>query len=107
MIGKVITNAHDGQNADPSGEGNAAIKDGSLAKAIEHLTKLIHPEAVYFTAVGGKRTALFFFHMKDSSEVPVIAEIGFQALNAELEFTPVMNPDELQKGLGAAMAATG
>ena len=88
----------------PVEKGNAAILDGSMPKGIEEITKLIQPEAAYFMAVHGKRTALFFFDMKDASQIPAIAEIGFQRFNAEVEFTPVMNADELQKGLMAVMA---
>ena len=91
----------------PVERGNASIQDGSLAKVIEEITKRIQPEAAYFTALKGKRAAIFFFEMKDSSEVPVIAEIAFQGLNAEVEFIPVMNQAELQKGLGAWMALKG
>lgn len=88
----------------PVEKGNAAVLDGSLAKAIEDLTKLMQPEAVYFTALHGKRTGLFFFEMKDVTQIPQIAEIAFHVLNAEVEFVPVMNPAELQKGLQSAMS---
>lgn len=89
----------------PVERGNATILDGSLAKAIEEISKLIQPEASYFTALHGKRTALFFFDMKDSSEIPAVSEIAFNALHAEVELLPVMSPDELRKGLGAWMAS--
>ena len=37
--------------------------------------------------------------MKDSSQVAEIAEMLFSNLDAAVEFTPVMNSDDLQKGL--------
>jgi hypothetical protein len=43
--------------------------------------------------------------MKDSSDIPAIAEPLFMGLNAEIEMLPVMNQDDLQKGLTAAMQA--
>ena len=91
----------------PVEKGNSTILDGSLPKVIEEITKRIHPEASYFMALHGKRTALFFFEMKDSSEIPQIAEIAFMGLNAEVEFIPVMNQAELQKGLAAWPASKG
>jgi hypothetical protein len=45
---------------------------------------------------------MMFFDMKDTSDIPVIAEPLFAALHAEVELIPVMNLEELQKGLAAA-----
>jgi hypothetical protein len=86
----------------PTDIGNRAIKDGSLAQAIETAIKKLKPEASYFVADHGRRSALFFFDMQDSSEIPVIVEPLFAALHAEVELLPVMNAEELQKGLAAA-----
>ena len=46
---------------------------------------------------------MFFFDMLDASEIPQIAEPLFTALNVEIELVPVMNADDLKKGLSAAM----
>jgi hypothetical protein len=86
----------------PTEVGNRAIKDGSLAKVIEATTKKLKPEASYFLASHGHRSALLFFDMKDTSDIPVIAEPLFAALHAEVELIPVMNLEDLQKGLAAA-----
>ena len=82
--------------------GNQAVNNGRLAQVIEGLMNNAKPEAAYFTADGGKRTAYFFFDMKDSSQMPLLAEPAFQTLKAEVSFQPVMTPEELQKGLQAA-----
>jgi hypothetical protein len=37
--------------------------------------------------------------MKDSSQIPPIAEPLFAALGAEIELVPVMNAEDLRKGL--------
>jgi hypothetical protein len=39
------------------------------------------------------------FDLKDPSEIPANAETFFQNLNAKVEFSPVMNADELKIGL--------
>jgi hypothetical protein len=59
----------------------------------------IKPEAAYFTADGGKRTAFLFFDLKDPSDIPSISEPFFLNLGAELTYTPVMNPEEVERGL--------
>jgi hypothetical protein len=48
---------------------------------------------------------MIFFEMKDSADIPVIAEPLFIGLAAALEFVPVMNPDDLKRGLKTAMEA--
>jgi hypothetical protein len=37
--------------------------------------------------------------VKDPSDIPVIAEPFFTQLDAAVEFTPVMNADDVKKGL--------
>jgi hypothetical protein len=81
---------------------NRAAKDGSLQKAIERLFEDLKPEAAYFTANDGRRSAMFFFDMQDSSQLPVIAEPLFQTLGARLEVQPAMNREELMTGLQKA-----
>jgi hypothetical protein len=85
--------------------GNRAMRDGTLQKTIMSVASLIKPEAVHFAPEDGKRTAYFFFDMQDSSLMPQITEPLFLELNAEVTFTPVMNQEELQKGLQNVMNA--
>ncbi len=84
----------------PVEAGNRALADGSLAKTIESAMESLKPEAAYFLATGGERSALLFFDLADSSDIPPIAEPFFTKLNASVEFSPVMNAEELQAGLG-------
>ena len=82
---------------------NKAINDGSLPKIIESTIQRLKPEASYFYTIHGKRGCMMVFDMKDPSEIPQIAEPLFTKLNAEVEFHPVMNADDLQRGLSAWM----
>ena len=43
--------------------------------------------------------------MHDSSDIPAIVEPLFMGLDAEVELLPVMNTDDLRKGLKNAMEA--
>ena len=78
---------------------NKAVMDGSLAKLIQSTMERIKPEAAYFCTQDGNRGCFMVFDLKDPSDIPVIAEPLFQGLNAKLEFSPVMNVEDLQKGL--------
>ena len=89
----------------PVEAGNRAIKNGTLGKIMEATMAKLKPEASYFVADAGIRSAMFFFDMKDSSDIPMIAEPLFLQLDAKVEFYPAMNGADLQKGLAAAMKA--
>jgi hypothetical protein len=86
----------------PVEAGNKAIKDGSLASAIKSTTERLKPEAAYFTTGEGERTALFFFDLKDVSQIPAFAEPLFMGLNASLTLSPVMTEDDVMKGMAEA-----
>ncbi|MFI5361758.1 MAG: hypothetical protein ACHQ49_07290 [Elusimicrobiota bacterium] len=78
---------------------NKAVKDGSLPKTIQTLVQELRPEASYFFAEHGQRTALFVFDLKDPTQIPSVVEPLFTRLNAAVELFPVMNADELKSGL--------
>ncbi len=83
----------------PNEAGNAAIKEGRLPKTIQAAIEQLHPEASYFYPLDGKRHGIMIFDLKESSQIPSVAERFFSELNAEVRFTPVMNLEDLQKGL--------
>ena len=83
----------------PVEAGNRAIKDGTMPKTIMEALEQLKPEAAYFLSEQGIRTALMVVDLKDPSEIPAIAEPFFSKLNASVEFLPVMNAEELKKGL--------
>jgi hypothetical protein len=62
-------------------------------------------EAAYFTAEDGMRTALIFFDMTDSSDIPPAAEPFFIGLGAKITLSPVMNAQEMQSGVTKARDA--
>lgn len=78
---------------------NRAIQDGTLPSTLEQLLDRIQPEASYFFADHGKRSAFIVFDLKDAAQIPVLSEPLFSRLGAEVEYTPVMNGDDLRKGL--------
>ncbi len=84
-----------------------AIADGSLPELMqEHLGRL-QPEAAYYGPEGGVRTAFFVFDLKDPSDLPSLSEPLFSRLKATIEMFPVMNKEDLQKGLQKLEEETG
>lgn len=83
----------------PVAEGNAAIRSGKLPQIIQGFMAKWKPEAAYFTAMEGARTAFFVFDLADTSQIPSVAEGFFMGLNAKLQLYPVMNAEDLGKGL--------
>jgi len=86
----------------PVEKGNAAFKDGSLAKTMESIMGKLKPEAAYFGASGGLRGGMIFFDMAEPSQIVEFAEPLFLNLNAAVDIMPVMNGDDLRKGLAKA-----
>jgi len=77
---------------------NAAAKAGTLGSTVEQILAGLKPEAAYFFADdSGQRSGSIVFDMKDSSEIPAVAEPWFLAFNAKVSFRPVMNPQDLAK----------
>jgi len=99
----------------PVESGNAASRSGSLGSTIKRILDEMKPEAAYFSEDNGERTGYIFFDMKDSSELPTIAEPWFLAFNARLTVRPAMNGNDLAnassgieravKGYGKAASA--
>lgn len=89
----------------PVEAGNRTILDGTLPQVMESMMNRLKPEAAYFIADHGQRTALIFFDMTNPTEIPGIAEPFFMKLNAAVEFIPAMNAEDLQAGLAEAAKA--
>jgi hypothetical protein len=88
----------------PVEKGNAAINDGSLGRTMESVLSKLKPEAAYFAPLDGKRAGMIFFDMAEPSQIIEAVEPFFLSLNATTELVPVMNADDLRKGLAKVAA---
>ena len=79
----------------PVEAGNAAVRKGNLGPTIQSILADLKPEAAYFSEEDGQRTGFIVFDMKDSSQLPAIAEPWFLAFNAKLTVRPAMNAQDL------------
>lgn len=80
---------------------NRAITENTLPGTMRSLMDRVKPEAAYFAAKDGCRTAYVFFDLQRESDIPTFAEPLFQELGADLTIVPVMNFEDVQAGLRA------
>lgn len=81
----------------PLDKGNQIIANGNLPTVMSNVLETLKPEASYFLAENGNRTAYLFVNCENGWDIPAIAEPLFFALNAKVTFTPVMTVQDLQK----------
>jgi hypothetical protein len=82
----------------PVEAGNHAAMTGAFGPAFQKTLEALKPEAAYFTSgASGERGGFIVFDMKDTSQIPGIAEPFFLAFNAKVTFTPVMSAQDLAK----------
>jgi len=80
----------------PVEAGNAAAQAGTLGSTVERIVADLKPEAAFFFIDdNGDRSASIVFDMKETSQIPAIAEPWFLAFNAKVSLRPVMSPQDL------------
>lgn len=84
---------------------NRAIRDDVLPKLLDSTMQQLKPEACYFTTENGMRTMYMVFDLDDPSRIPIIAEPFFMTLQAQITLAPVMNAEDVKRGLERAAHA--
>jgi hypothetical protein len=80
----------------PVKAGNEAAINGTLVTVIRKFIAEHKPEAAYFYADdSGQRCCSIVLDMKDTSQIPALAEPFFLTFNAQVRFIPVMNAQDL------------
>jgi hypothetical protein len=78
-----------------------ALQEGRMPTVMQSIMETLKPEAAYFGPDDGHRTAFIIFQLDDPSQLPAISEPFFREFNARVEVFPVMNSDDLERGLSA------
>ncbi len=79
---------------------SVAIRDSSLPELMDSTLSQLHSEAAYFTTHDGDRTAYIVFDLRAPAQMTAIAEPFFSLLKAKIDWSPVMNADDLREGIG-------
>jgi hypothetical protein len=78
-----------------------SIQSGRMPPLMQSMMEQLKPEAAYFGPEGGHRTAFIIFQMDDPSQLPAITEPLFSEFGAHVQIFPVMDRDDLERGLSA------
>jgi hypothetical protein len=78
---------------------NRAIQDKTMPQVLESALEKFHPEAAYFTTHDGQRTAYLVLDVTEPAQMVQISEPFFSNMNAKIDWSPVMNRDDLREGL--------
>lgn|SRR5579864_1694551 len=82
----------------PVEAGNNAARTGAFGSSFQKILEQLKPEAAYFTTgASGERGGFIVFDLKDTSQIPAVAEPFFLAFNARVTLSPVMNAQDLAK----------
>jgi len=84
----------------PVDSSNGLVSSGKVGQKFQSIMEDLKPEAAYFFPENGQRSGLMVVNMTDSSDVAKMLEPFWIGLNADVKLTPVMNGDDLKKGLG-------
>lgn len=83
----------------PVDSANELVSSGKVGRNFQSIMEEIKPEAAYFFPENGQRSGLMVVNMTDSSDVAKMLEPFWIGLNADVTVTPVMNGEDLKKGL--------
>lgn len=76
---------------------NKGVKEGTVGEKLMQYIEDTKPEAVYFTEMDGRRTALMVVDLESPAQMPFYAEPLFLMFNADVQFHPAMTPGDLKE----------
>ena len=83
----------------PTQHGNDVVRSGKIDKVFRKLGEEFKPEAMYFYPAEGLRAGCIFIKSDDPAICVAIGERLWFGLQAQVKMTPVMNAEDLGKGL--------
>ncbi len=83
----------------PTQHGNEVVRSGKIDKIFRKLGEELKPEAMYFYPADGLRSGCIFLQSDNPAICAAVGERLWIGLQAQIKVTPVMNAEELGKGL--------
>ena len=83
----------------PTQHGNEVVRSGKIDKIFKKLGEEFKPEAMYFYPADGLRAGCIFLKSDNPAICAAVGERLWFGLQAQVKVTPVMNGEELGKGL--------
>ena len=83
----------------PTDAGNKVVSDPNFLTKLEEYMNKVKPEAAYFMPIDGHRAGAFIVNADSNEQLPAMVEPLFQWWGANVDVIPVMNFDELKRGL--------
>ncbi len=87
----------------PTQYGNEIVRSGRIEKVVKKLLEEFKPDGMYFYPAEGLRAGCLFIQSDNPSICAAIGERMWFGLQAHIRVTPVMNFEDLGKGLAAEM----
>ena len=81
--------------------GNEMILSGQIGPVLQQLLGDLKPEAAYFLPANGRRAMHLVVNANDPSEIVPLLEPFWLFTKSDLQVTPCMNQEDLQKGISA------
>lgn len=76
---------------------NTLARDGVVAQKMGAILEATKPESIYFTGNDSGRGAIAIYNADDGSQIPALGEPWLLTLNAKIEYTIAITPDELMR----------
>jgi|SRR5579884_1147718 len=76
---------------------NTLAREGLVEQKFGEILEATKPESIYFTGNNSGRGAIAVYNAEDGSQIPALAEPWFLTLNAQIEYSVAIAPDELMR----------
>ena len=81
----------------PNEKANSRLKDPKFGMKMKEILTDVKAEAAYFTTICGDRGCYVVVNLDNASQMAMVAEPFFHWINADIDFLPVMTPEDLEK----------